>query len=116
MSGLDVGGDLPPQVAVSDGRRHVGDIAHLTGQVPGHKVDVVGDGAYGDITEFRCGLQRRELAYVVDAKGATSAYGAQMQRERLDWKGNGRPTKGALPAGSKLCSKASRSPPASRPR
>jgi DDE superfamily endonuclease len=35
---------------------------------------VVGDGAYGDITEFRSGLQDREIGYVLDVKGVTSAY------------------------------------------
>src|SRR6185312_7592624 len=39
---LDVDGDLPRQVAGGDGGRHVGDVAHLTGQVGGHRVDVVG--------------------------------------------------------------------------
>ena len=36
---------------------------------------ILGDGAYGDITEFRPGLEERELHYVLDVKGATSAYG-----------------------------------------
>lgn len=35
---------------------------------------ILGDGAYGDITEFRRELQKRELKYVLDVKGATSAY------------------------------------------
>jgi SRSO17 transposase len=35
---------------------------------------VLGDGAYGDITEFRQGLQDREIRYVLDVKGVTSAY------------------------------------------
>jgi SRSO17 transposase len=35
---------------------------------------VVGDGAYGDITEFRTGLQERAIGYVLDVKGVTSAY------------------------------------------
>ena len=36
---LDVDGDLLRQVAVGDGRRHLGDVAHLAGQVAGHEVD-----------------------------------------------------------------------------
>jgi SRSO17 transposase len=52
---------------------------------------VLGDGAYGDITEFRCGLEERELGYVLDVKAATSAYRQDVARERPDWKGNGRP-------------------------
>ena len=39
---LDVGGDLLAQVAVGDRRRHLGDVAHLSGEVAGHQVDVVG--------------------------------------------------------------------------
>jgi SRSO17 transposase len=35
---------------------------------------VLGDGAYGDITELRCGLEDREIEYVLDLKGVTSAY------------------------------------------
>lgn len=35
---------------------------------------VLGDGAYGDITEFRAGLQDREISYVLDVKSTTSAY------------------------------------------
>jgi SRSO17 transposase len=35
---------------------------------------VLADGAYGDITEFRQGLQDREIRYVLDVKSVTSAY------------------------------------------
>jgi len=35
---------------------------------------VLGDGAYGDNTELRTGLEEREIEYVLDVKGATSAY------------------------------------------
>jgi SRSO17 transposase len=54
---------------------------------------VLGDGAYGDITELRCGLQEREIQYVLDVKGATSAYGEGVQPERPEGKGSGRPPK-----------------------
>jgi SRSO17 transposase len=54
---------------------------------------ILGDGAYGDITEFRLGLQERELQYVLDVKGGTSAYGEGVQPERPEWKGTGRPPK-----------------------
>ena len=40
---LDVGGDLLAEVAVGDRRRHLGDVAHLAGEVAGHHVDVVGE-------------------------------------------------------------------------
>ncbi len=34
--------DLARQIALRDGSRHLGDVAHLGGQVAGHRVDVVG--------------------------------------------------------------------------
>src|SRR5206468_2314727 len=37
-----IDGDLLRQVAVGDGGRDVGDVAHLAGQVGGHRVDAVG--------------------------------------------------------------------------
>jgi SRSO17 transposase len=51
---------------------------------------VLGDGAYGDITELRSGLEQREISYVLDVKGATSAYREDVRPERPGWKGNGR--------------------------
>lgn len=54
---------------------------------------VLADGAYGDITEFRRGLEERGLDYVLDVKGSTSAYREDVKPERADWKGNGRPPK-----------------------
>jgi SRSO17 transposase len=35
---------------------------------------VLGDGAYGDVTELRTSLEERAIEYVLDVKGATSAY------------------------------------------
>ena len=40
---LHVDRDLARQVAAGDGGRHLGDVAHLAGQVAGHRVDVVGE-------------------------------------------------------------------------
>jgi SRSO17 transposase len=54
---------------------------------------ILGDGAYGDITEFRSGLQERELQYVLDVKGGTSAYSEEVQPEHPEYKGAGRPPK-----------------------
>ena len=52
---------------------------------------ILGDGAYGDITEFRSGLQERGLSYVLDVKRATSAYPEDVERERPEYQGRGRP-------------------------
>jgi SRSO17 transposase len=52
---------------------------------------VCGDGAYGDITEFRSGLEDRELSYMLQAKAATSAYPEDTVPERPTWSGRGRP-------------------------
>jgi SRSO17 transposase len=54
---------------------------------------IVGDGAYGDITEFRSGLQEREIGYVLDVKAITSAYPEDVAPERPTWTGTGRPPK-----------------------
>src|SRR4029077_5594932 len=40
---LHIDGDLARQVAARDGRGHLGDVAHLGGQVGGEQVDVVGE-------------------------------------------------------------------------
>ena len=40
---LDVDRDLLAQVAVGDRGGHLGDVSHLSGQVAGHQVDVVGE-------------------------------------------------------------------------
>jgi SRSO17 transposase len=52
---------------------------------------VLGDGAYGDITELRCALEEREIGYVLDVKGTTSAYAERVRPERPEWSGRGRP-------------------------
>lgn len=52
---------------------------------------VLGDAAYGDITELRLGLEERELAYVLDVKGATSALPESATPEQPVWSGRGRP-------------------------
>lgn len=52
---------------------------------------ILADGAYGDNTQFRSGLEDRGLRYVLDVKGATSAYAESVQRERPDYQGRGRP-------------------------
>ncbi len=54
---------------------------------------VLGDGGFGDITEFRSGLAERGLDYVVQVKGATSAYPEQVKPELPSYSGRGRPPK-----------------------
>lgn len=54
---------------------------------------VLGDGAFGEVTGFREGLEERELGYVVQAKGRTSAYAEEVLAERPDYAGRGRPPK-----------------------
>ena len=57
--------DLARQVAAGDGGRHLGDVAHLAGQVAGHRVDAVGQilpGA-GDARHLRLAA---ELAFGAD--------------------------------------------------
>jgi SRSO17 transposase len=51
---------------------------------------VVTDAGYGEITEFREGLTERELSYVVEVKGTTSAFGPQVAAEQPPWQGAGR--------------------------
>ena len=52
---------------------------------------VLGDAAYGDITELRLGLEEREIDYVLDVKGATSALPEAARPEQPAWSGRGRP-------------------------
>jgi SRSO17 transposase len=52
---------------------------------------VSADGGYGEITEFRQGLEQRGLSYVLQVKGKTSAYAEEVRRERPDYGGTGRP-------------------------
>jgi SRSO17 transposase len=54
---------------------------------------VLGDGAYGDNTELRTGLQERELEYVLDVKATTSAYSEDVCPEQPER----RPGRGRLP-------------------
>jgi SRSO17 transposase len=53
---------------------------------------ILGDGAYGDNTELRSGLEARDLAYVLDVKGGTSAYSEDVKPSQPPKpEGRGRP-------------------------
>lgn len=52
---------------------------------------VLGDGAYGDVTELRVGLAERGISYVLDVKGSTSALPASAKPQRPQGPGRGRP-------------------------
>jgi SRSO17 transposase len=49
------------------------------------------DAGFGEITEFRRGLAERELSYVLQVKGQASAYPEEVEPERPDYRGTGRP-------------------------
>ena len=66
---LDVGGDLLAQVAVGHRGGHLGDVAHLAGEVAGHQVDVVGQVLPDAADLDRHGRRLAELALGPDLTG-----------------------------------------------
>jgi SRSO17 transposase len=51
---------------------------------------ILTDAAYGEVGEFRLGLEERELAYVVQVPGAISAYAEDVTPEPVAYAGRGR--------------------------
>src|SRR6185437_6253147 len=62
---LDIDGDLLGEVAIGDRGRHVGDVAHLPGEVRRHQVDVVGQVLPYPADAFDARLAA-ELAFAAD--------------------------------------------------
>ncbi len=81
-----VDGDLLRQVAVGDRGRHLGDVAHLAGQVGGHEVDVVGEVLPGAGDARHLGLAA-ELALGADLAGDAGHFageGVELIDHRVD--------------------------------
>ena len=81
-----VDGDLLGQVAVGHGGRHLGDVAHLAGEVGGHEVDVVGEvlpGA-GDAGHLRLAAELALGADLAGHAGHLAGEAVQLIDHRVD--------------------------------
>jgi SRSO17 transposase len=52
---------------------------------------ILADSAYGEVGEFRLGLEQRQLAYVVQVPGTLSAYSQEVAPQTVPYSGRGRP-------------------------
>lgn len=52
---------------------------------------IVADAGYGEVSAFRDAVAERELTYVVEVKGSTSAYPPELAPNQPPWRGKGRP-------------------------
>ena len=82
----DIDGDFLGQIAVGDGDGHVGNVAHLVGEVAGHSVDAVGQVFPGAGDAGNHGLAA-ELALGADFAGDAGDFGgkaAQLVHHSVD--------------------------------